>query len=277
MDGCLLCTEVAPGTGPKDLAMHIEKRHCVETRDDEGFTAKLWRVEGREFQIIEKLGPERNYYRCSSCVIEVSNIATMTDHIKQKHLLSWQEKKDLRLMVRQDKADQRTYCKYCWIIFSNAEELEQHKRSREHRKKEKYVEGSGCDVCRKVLPPVYNALDHSRTETHIRKMRYKGNGCDICRLSKSELVRLYYYRFNEDASLRDVLEYHNACSEDKHQHLLMYEPGSGCDLCLLYEKPHDETSKHLKRCSHQKNIYDRFIAPTIRQKSARNVIPLPNI
>mmetsp|Transcript_20218 Transcript_20218/g.25641 ORF Transcript_20218/g.25641 Transcript_20218/m.25641 type:complete len:266 (-) Transcript_20218:41-838(-) len=264
MPGCPFCLDVSPSALQSDLDSHIKAKHNVQSRDDSGFEVKVWKVQDREFEVLEKQpDPESNLriYRCPSCVTEAHSTACMITHIERKHIVPWNQKIDNKEWTSDEKKLQKVYCDLCWMDFPNAASLNTHQQyDKAHKKRAAYTQGSGCDLCR-----ITGNLDmetHQKHRIHCEKLAYKaGTGCDLCR---------EWIFFHEDImDLACALNRHNQLNYSTHNDLQKYKPGSGCDICCLKLKPHERTKRHINARWRKELIYKRYITPRITAKSAR--------
>jgi len=266
MPGCPFCLDVSPSIAQIDLDSHIRAKHNVQRRDDSGFEVKVWNVQDREFEVLEKQpDPEANLrvYRCPSCVMEANSVARMTTHIERKHLVPWNQKEEDRAWTKDEKKIQRVYCDLCWLEFPNAASLDTHKLGdKAHKNRASYIPGSGCDLCL-TIPDNLDMETHQTNSSHLDKLAYiPGSGCDLCKTT-------YFLRFF-NLPLDQAIARHNQQQDYlAHDTFRNYKPGSGCDLCCLQIVPHEETKKHKTTQRRKDLIYKRYILPRITAKSAR--------
>ena len=109
-----------------------------------------------------------------------------------------------------------------------------------------------------------NIEDCSQTKLHKQKEKYEeGTGCDICKLETRRLSR-YPVRPQDD-----VLQIHNYSSYEPHRRFSEYQEGTGCDVCKHFQPPHEQNKGHQKTLSRMKYLYNHKYIQTTRQKSAR--------
>mmetsp|Transcript_20217 Transcript_20217/g.25638 ORF Transcript_20217/g.25638 Transcript_20217/m.25638 type:complete len:268 (-) Transcript_20217:200-1003(-) len=266
MPGCPFCLDVSPSALQSDLDSHIKAKHNVQSRDDSGFEVKVWKVQDREFEVLEKQpDPESNLriYRCPSCVTEAHSTACMITHIERKHIVPWNQKIDNKEWTSDEKKLQKVYCDLCWMDFPNAASLNTHQQyDKAHKKRVAYTQGSGCDLCR-TIPDTLDMETHLKNPGHRDKVAYEaGSGCDLCKTT-------YFLRFF-NLPLDQAIARHNQQQDYlAHDTFRNYKPGSGCDLCCLQIVPHEETKKHKTTQRRKDLIYKRYILPRITAKSAR--------
>ena len=234
---CLYCNK---RVGKVDMTKHLRTRHDVSTRDNSEFEKSVVIVEDEEYPVWVK----GHIYRCEHCTIEANSLQSIEKHIYNVHVMKDEDKRYRKMMRMDEKKQKHQYCDICWLFFPAGSEdlLREHKEyDYDHQKKLKYEEGTGCDICRTTDSPLSKHLEFD-TYLHKTHLRYKeGSGCDVCR-------RL-------------------DCSN--HQAKELYIEGSGCDICKIAFMAHEETNNHKRTEKRRLELYKRFIAPTLRTKSAR--------
>ena len=144
------------------------------------------------------------------------------------------------------------YCESCLIIIKegwDSEAYEYHLTSFQHQKLLEYEEGTGCDICRTTHNP---SRAHSFLSEHITALRYSpGTGCDICKRNVGDIT------------------VHNRKYAKKHDKRKNYIQGSGCDICHVEFPNHEESVTHTTKLIAKNQIYDQFIIPLRKKKSAR--------
>ena len=247
---CELCT--IEGTS-KDLEYHYAAKHKDLSNSDRKhylIEEQTLIVEGREFSVFRRTTSSYNdLYYCSVCIASGGK-EVIEYHLVQYHYKSHEERKFDKQVRKFEKRANIEYCIVCWekIITSN------HYTSFYHIEKEEYVEGSGCDICRTTSDPL---KDHYNSKEHSKALNYvTGTGCDICK----QFYRKAYHNNNITHGLNYII---------KHNLIENYIPGTGCDVCRLVYPTHENSKRHKNKVKQSKNIYDLFIAPRIRAKSAR--------
>lgn len=253
---CQYCNRIVEESSNID---HFNKKHDLSRgRNFDTSTEKEISYKDSTFTIL--VSP-CGFYACKTCIFETKNLHEMYLHDLYNHQLTYEEAKVLKRM-------QKIYCDICWIEFEEIEALEKHFESTKHKDKQRYVEGTGCDICR-IKGRLF--LPHENTKRHQLYLHYeKGSGCDLCAIPKCELEK-NYFRSNPSstATFDEILKFHLANLHHKrHTIVRNYVPGSGCDICYSAD-----ASSHSSK-SHQ-HIEQRMltIKSKTRAKSARSVIP----
>ena len=237
LQDCLYCNK---RVGKSDMDTHVRARHNVSTRDNSGFEKSVVIVEGEEYPVWVK----GHIYRCGYCTIEAQSLKFIQDHVYGLHVVTYDEKRNKKVMRIEERKQQYKFCDICWQFFhsdSMSLDFSSHKSLTIHKKKLKYEEGTGCDVCRTSESELEKHI-RCDEDLHITHLNYKeGSGCDVCR----------------------------GLDCTNHEEKELYVEGSGCDICKIVLIPHEETNKHKRTERKMLRLYKRFIAPTIRAKSAR--------
>ena len=245
-----------------NLQLHISSKHDVSRRDDSGFEDVTWIVDGLEFIVLVNSNGAKSLFRCKLCLVE-SYEKGMESHVRFKHIISRDEIEETRMIQREEKKLLASYCELCWHMFPKGKEHPSfliHLKSRKHMAKEKYVEGTGCDICKTIADPL---RDHYDSDEHQRRVDYEhGSGCNICKKN----INLLGY---DNGSFETSIIKHMRWCKPVHDMVKQYVEGTGCDVCRLKIPTHEETNAHNKTEKKMQMIYKRFIAPRTRVKSAR--------
>ena len=244
--GCEYCNVLCK---PIDMEKHIIAKHNVSERDNTGYVEMSFTIEEKDYDVL--YNEENNQYRCKVCNMQ-GVIEDIRSHLENKHYRSLEEKQFDRQVARSERIANMTYCDICWVFFKDgADSLEciRHFTTRSHLQYQRYVEGTGCDICRTTADPL---RDHLASKQHFRAANYvDGTGCNICKEATTSLD--YHYRVNTF----------------RHANIQQYKEGTGCDICRMVYPTHENSNLHKKRVKARDYIYKTWIAPRLRAKSAR--------
>lgn len=249
MSGCPFCSVIAPDISAKNLKIHIEAHHNLEQRDESEYERKTISLVNQEktFDVLLKKGTEGDRYCCTLCTKLISaGLRDIELHIIKKHFTTYEEIVEQKMEIKEEKKLNKTYCELCWMVFPDEASLHFHERDRSHKLRVGYVQGTGCDDCNRT----FSDSAHYNTVSHKKKASYVlGSGCNHCRMSNAGR--------NHYCTGRILAQ--------------QYKTGTGCDICkvFLHSVSHETSKAHLRTVQHKQRIYQEFIAPKIRQKSAR--------
>ena len=249
------CTHCNRRMGEKALKEHYKRKHDVSKR--KGFKNHEIKHNG---ELLKVMTCKYGIYACRSCVFESHSLDDMYKHDLMVHQLTYEEAKSL-------KNAKKLFCDICWIEFEEIEHIDRHRESILHLEKEKYVEGTGCDICR-IEFPASAMIPHEETERHQLYLNYeKGSGCDLCAKSREELLASCKQSYKH--TLDTILRFHQSRMYKKHKQISNYEIGSGCDIC--YSPTEVRVSVHKPKTHQQILKRMEAIKCKTRAKSARSV------
>ena len=221
---CTDCNRLIRG---HDFNTHFAAKHegVASSREGRGkcFT---YEKDGQSHDLLVITDLDRPVYCCKFCNKSSYSRDNIIQHDIFYHKLSYDDAKEA--------AKSLPGCNICWLQFYSKEKLEKHYKSRFHLEKEKYVTGTGCDVCKLKLGPV----KHEDTKRHKRYANYiPGSGCDKCCISFAELRIIFKnlpHISGSDQQLLNVHRYGYSHSECCCRHVLpdFTEPGA-CSICKL--------------------------------------------
>ena len=253
------CTHCNRRMGAKSLQEHFNNKHDISQR--KGFVNHEIKHNG---ELLKVMTDNIGTYACRSCVFQSYNLDDMYKHDLMVHQLTYEEAKSLN-------NGKKPFCDICWIEFEEIEHIDRHRESPKHLEKEKYVEGTGCDICRISFQKLV-VVPHEETERHQLYLNYeKGSGCDLCATSKEELLDQSKKYVEAGYTFDTILRIHQSRNKHRrHRQARTYTIGSGCDICYSTSV---HTSHNTK--SHQRILKRmEIINSKTRAKSARSVYKL---
>ena len=244
---CTLCT-----SGAFDLEYHYHRKHDVSKTERHLFTLTIETIEvnGHDFEVLRRNSAVRErrrinygnivyrdnlpYYYCTVCRNEGYR-DVIEEHLFLYHIQTHEERTRARKKRKKELTGPRSYCDICWEFASSW-----HYSSDYHKKKEEYIRGTGCDICRTTVNPLKN---HYKSLKHEKSLNYRiGSGCDICKKIMNG---------NE-------LEEHNREYKNKHEIIQNYVIDSGCNTCKLYIPSHENSNRHKISLRKQNRILDNM-------------------
>lgn len=184
---CSLCNVVT--YCDTDLELHIKTRHESRLQNGE---KKIITVNDSEFEVFIV---RDDYFACTNCAMH-GHLSSIKDHIYNKHILTQQEKLERRKELKRERVKNLLTCgnKKCKQRFRSEKTLNDHKKQgckkyreslpledrlyyytlrRLHREskikaqmeRDSYVNGTGCDICRRKLINEYNSRFKTRERT----------------------------------------------------------------------------------------------------------------
>ena len=121
---------------------------------------------------------------CLTCGSVCEKDYHIVSHVKAKHEMSFEERKSKKRQNKPNHSIEPSFtCTLCWKRIPTSMRKD-HFASEYHKARESYELGSegGCDLCRTVIGTLDPVRTHFESDAHVRRQYYVvGSGCDVCR------------------------------------------------------------------------------------------------